>query len=130
MQAFVVCRKITHDPQTGEIVIVGPVSHVPISDFPAVVRFAVYGHVTGCHGTYPVTFELRDAAGDAVWQWRPATPLRMADPLALTQLVFRELQASVPAAGFYDLVLLAGEDDIGRQPLVIGPPDMVRRHQP
>ena len=29
-QAFVACRKITNDPQTGEIVITGPVSHVPI----------------------------------------------------------------------------------------------------
>jgi len=28
-QAFVACRKITNDPQTGEIVIIGPVSHVP-----------------------------------------------------------------------------------------------------
>ena len=26
-QAFVACRKITNDPQTGEIVIVGPVVH-------------------------------------------------------------------------------------------------------
>ena len=26
-QAFVACRKITNDPQTGEIVINGPVSH-------------------------------------------------------------------------------------------------------
>ena len=26
-QAFVACRKITNDPQTGEIVITGPVSH-------------------------------------------------------------------------------------------------------
>jgi len=25
-QAFVACRKITNDPQTGEIVIIGPVS--------------------------------------------------------------------------------------------------------
>ena len=27
-QAFVACRKIKNDPQTGEIVIVGPVSHL------------------------------------------------------------------------------------------------------
>ena len=26
-QAFVACRKITNDPQTGEIVITGPVGH-------------------------------------------------------------------------------------------------------
>jgi len=28
VQAFVACRKITNDPQTGEIVIIGPVSIV------------------------------------------------------------------------------------------------------
>ena len=28
VQAIVACRKITNDPQTGEIVIVGPVSHL------------------------------------------------------------------------------------------------------
>jgi len=27
VQAFVACRKITNDPQTGEIVIVGPMGH-------------------------------------------------------------------------------------------------------
>jgi hypothetical protein len=31
-QAFVACRKIMNDPQTGEIVIIGPVSHVPITE--------------------------------------------------------------------------------------------------
>ena len=38
VQAFVVCREITQDDRTGEIVIVGPVSHVPITEFPAVIR--------------------------------------------------------------------------------------------
>jgi hypothetical protein len=40
-QAFVACRAITNDPQTGEIVIIGPVSHVPIAEFPAVIRLAL-----------------------------------------------------------------------------------------
>jgi len=52
-QAFVACRKITNDPQTGEIVIIGPASHVPITESPAVIRLAVYAHVTGGHGAYP-----------------------------------------------------------------------------
>lgn len=132
-EEYLLRRLKKHDREHGTPagVIVGPVGHVPVpaAEFPAVVRVAVYGHVTGCHGTYPVTFELRAADGDVVWQWRPPTPLRMADPLALTQLVFQELRVSVPAAGLYDLVLQAGQDDIGRQPLVIGPADMVRRHQ-
>jgi hypothetical protein len=119
-QAFVACRKITNDPQTGEIVIVGPVSHVPITDFPAVIRLAVYAHATGGHGTYHLAFELRDASGDTVWRWQPADPLHHADPLAPMQITFDELRVSVEAPGRYDLVLLAGDDEIARQPLLIG----------
>jgi len=61
----VACRKITNDPQTGEIVIIGPVSHVPITDFPAVIRLAIYAHVTGGHGIHPLQFQLRRTERDA-----------------------------------------------------------------
>jgi hypothetical protein len=125
-QAFVACRKITNDPQTGEIVITGPVSHVPITDFPAVIRLAVYAHVTGCHGTYPLTFELRAADGDAVWRWQPADPLDQSDPLTPTQLAFQAVTIEVPQAGRYDLVLVAGGDDIASQPLLVGPAEGFR----
>lgn len=87
-QAFVVCRQITHDTQTGEIVIVGPVSHVPIPAFPADIRLSVYAHVTGGHGSYPMRFELRAADGDAVWRWTAADPLNHPDPLTPQQLAF------------------------------------------
>jgi hypothetical protein len=125
-QAFVACRKITNDPQTGEIVIVVPVGHVPINDFPAVIRLALYAHVTGGHGTYRLAFELRAADGDTVWQWQPVDPLHHADPLAPMQITFNELRVSVQAPGRYDLVLLAGGDDIASQPLLIGPAEVFR----
>jgi len=47
-------------------VIIGPASHVPITDFPVVIRLAVYAHATGGHGTYTLDIELRAAAGDVV----------------------------------------------------------------
>ena len=125
-QAFVVCRKITNDPQTGEIVIVGPVSHVPITEFPAVIRLAVYAHVTGGHGTYPLAFILRAADGDTVWRKDAVSPLHHPDPLMVAQLVFEELRVNVPKPGRYDLVLLTGGDEIARQPLLIGPADVLR----
>jgi hypothetical protein len=125
-QAFVACRKITNDPQTGEIVIVGPVSHVPITEFPAVIRLAIYAHVTAGHGTYPLQFQLRGADGDAVWQWKPADPLCHPDPLTPQQLAFHELLVSVEKPGRYDLALLTGGDEIARQPLLIGPADVLR----
>jgi hypothetical protein len=125
-QAFVACRKITNDPQTGEIVIIGPVSHVPITEFPAVIRFALYAHVTGGHGTYQLAFELRAADGDGVWQWQTVDPLHHADPLTPMQITFDELRVSVQQPGRYDLVLLAGADEIASQPPLIGPADVLR----
>ena len=82
-QAVVACRKITNDPQTGEIVIVRPVSHVPITEFPAAIRLVVYAHVAGGHGTYPLAFILRAADGDTVWRKDAVSPLHHPDPLML-----------------------------------------------
>jgi hypothetical protein len=125
-QAFVVCREITRDTQTGEIVIVGPVSHVPVTQFPVVILLAVYAHATGGHGTYQLAFELRAADGDTVWRWQPVDPLHHADPLAPMQITFDELRVSVQEPGRYDLVLLAGGEEIASQPLLIGPAEVFR----
>ena len=104
--------------------ITGPVSHVPITEFPAVIRLAIYAHVTGGHGTYPLAFIHRAADGDTVWRRDAASPLHHPDPLMVAQLVFEELRVSVPKPGRYDLALLAGDDEIARQPLLIGPAEV------
>jgi hypothetical protein len=69
-------------------------------------------------------FELREADGDTVWQWTPADPLDHPDPLKPQQLAFHELVVSVEKAGRYDLVFMAGDDEIARQPLLIGPAEV------
>jgi hypothetical protein len=126
VQAFVACRKISTDPQTGEIVIIGPVGHVPITDFPAVILLAVYAHATGGRGTYVIDIELRAAAGDVVWRWRPVDPLDQPDPLVPMQITFDELRVLVDEPGRYDLVLLAAGDEIATQPVLIGPAEVFR----
>ena len=130
VQAFVVCREIWHNPRTNEFMLTGPVSHIPIPQFPADIRLSVYAHVTGGHGSYPLTFDLRAADGDVVWRWHPADPLDHPDPLTPQQLAFHELLVSVEKPGRYDMVLLAGQDEIGRQPLLIGPADVFRLEPP
>ena len=55
-----------------------------------------------------------------------AGPGRAADPLAPMQVTFNELRVSVEEAGRYDLVLLAGDDEIATQPLLIGPAEVFR----
>ena len=43
------------------------------------------------------------------------------DPLVPAQLAFQAVTIEVPQAGRYDMVLVAGGDEIARQPLLIGP---------
>lgn len=44
----------------------------------------------------------------------------------VAQLVFEELRVSVPKPGRYDVALLTGDDEIARQPLLVGPVDVLR----
>jgi len=44
----------------------------------------------------------------------------------VAQLGFEELRVRVPKPGRYDLTLLTGDDEIARQPLLIGPADVLR----
>ncbi len=125
-QAFVVCREIWENTRTREFMLAGPVSHIPIPRFPAEVRLSVYAHVTGGHGSYPLEFVLRDAGGEPVWRWRPAAPLNHPDPLTPHQLAFHDLLVAVPAAGRYDFALFAGGEEIGHQPLLVGPAELLQ----
>ena len=125
-QAFVVCREIWENARTGEFMLASPLSHIPVPRFPAEIRLSVYAHVTGGHGSYPLEFILRDPAGESVWSWRPAVSLDHRDPLAPHQMAFHDLMVRIPAPGRYDFVLLAGGEEIGGQPLLIGSAELLR----
>jgi len=47
------------------------------------------------------------------------------DPLTPMQITFDELRVSVPKPGRYDLALLTGDDEIARQPLLVGRADVL-----
>jgi hypothetical protein len=124
-QAFVVCRKIVEQQDPPEVSIVGPKCHVPVHLFPAEVELSVYVHITGGHGSYPLELLLRDSAGDPVWRWNPPDLLEHPDPLEPHQLLFHDVKLCVPQAGRFELVLLAGDEEIGRQPLLLGTREML-----
>jgi hypothetical protein len=44
----------------------------------------------------------------------------------VARLVFEKLRVSVEKPGRYDMALLTGDDEIGRQPLLIGPAEVFR----
>lgn len=118
-QAFVVCREIWENHRTNDVMLVGPRSHLQLPEFPANVQLSVYAHVTGGHGSYAMEFVLRGADGEAAWRWVPDGLLVHPDPLTPQQLLFHDLAVHVPQPGRYELALLAGGEEIGRQPLWI-----------
>ena len=124
-QAFVVCREIREQSDPYEVVLLGPKCHVPIPTFPDEIELSVYAHITGGHGTYDIEIILRDPEGDSVWSWTPPKPLEHPDPLEPQQLLLHGLDIFVPRAGRYDLALLAGGEEIGRQPMIFGTRDML-----
>ena len=58
-----------------------------------------------------------------MWRWQPNDPLDHPDPLKPQQVAFYEPLVRADAPGRYDLALLTGDDDIARQPLLVGPAD-------
>lgn len=115
------CQNIWIVPRTNDYVLIGPISHIPIPQFPAQVTVAVYAHVTGGHGNYPMEFVLRAASGEVVWSWNPIDPLTQPNPLVPAQLAFYEVLLEMPGPGRYDLALNVSGQEMCRQPLLIGP---------
>jgi hypothetical protein len=125
-QAFVACREIWHNDRNDEFILVGPISLIPVTRFPAEVRVSVYALLTGGHGDYPMGLILRSTEGDEPWRWDPPKPLQHSNPLILNQVTFHDLLLVVPAVGRYDLILVAGGQEIASQPLLIGPREAFR----
>jgi hypothetical protein len=120
VSAFLVCNQILHDSRTKQHVLIGPVHHVPVKEFPARLRVSVYLQLRGGHGRYVLDLHLRDLEGDSHWHWRPSD-LEADDPLFPHKVIFHDLVLDVPQAGRYELVVSASEQEVASQSLWIGP---------
>ncbi len=106
--------------------LLGPSAHLPIPNFPAFVRLAVFSEFTGGHGRYTPSLSLRDASGDEVWHWSAADPFTHTDPLLPHEVVFQDLQITVPKPGRYTLVMLLNGDDAAQRTVWLGPSEVFR----
>jgi len=61
-----------------------------------------------------------------VWRWQPADPLHHPDAVTPQQLAFHELLVNVKKLGRYDILLMAVQDEIARQRLLVGPAEVLR----
>ncbi len=117
VQSFLVCREIFQDKQTGEYLLLGPVSGLTLSAFPAALRLSLYIRLTGAHGSYRLAVQLRDQDGGKVGECPGPDNVHPSDPLAPCQICWRNLGLYFPRPGRYDLILLANDEDLAHYAL-------------
>ncbi len=113
-KAFLICRQVLDDPKTGEPVLVGLPQGVIANSFPSGQPLGVFARWTSAHGDYRVEVQLQTAEGAVVWRDGPPEPWPMRDPLRIYDLKLNLIPV-FPAAGMYDIVLLANEEEVARQ---------------
>jgi hypothetical protein len=77
------------------------------SRYPLVEDFSVYARWANAHGRYDVEVQLRTFEGEVVRRHRLETPIETHDPLQSWQLPLHHLPFTIPAAGKYEVALLA-----------------------
>ncbi len=100
--------------------LLGPCTGITLGGFPAAVRIALYIRVTGAHGTYRLSVQLRDAAGELIGEYPGGEPLVQNDPLTIRPICWRNLTLQFLRPGHYDLILVANGEDLAHHPLDIG----------
>ncbi len=118
-QSFVVCREIIEDCRSHEFVLIGPFTAIIAPQFPLAARLSVYAHLTCGHGEYDMALQLWDTEDRALWQWQSPTPIRLSSPLDQHRFSLYDAVLKFPAAGRYDLQLLANGQEVARHALHI-----------
>lgn len=124
--SFVACQDIYHDQRTGASILIGPTSHVPLTQFPAHVRLSLWAEFTNGHGFYQPRVCLLDTSDEVVWAWKAPEPLEHNDPLLPHQVTFHDLELAVPRLGRYRLVLLFNDDELAQRGMWFGPAEAFR----
>jgi hypothetical protein len=107
------CRQVFIDQLTGEKILLGPTCEAYLPNYPATVMCSMFAQLTSAHGSYELQVQLQDMEGNMVWQG-PQVSWAARDPLQVGDVIVSNLLVAFPAAGKYDVVLLANNQEIAR----------------
>ncbi len=124
VRAFLICREVFRDQRGGEFILVGPMSHVPVNQFPCRIGVNAFLQLVEANGQYQFSACLKDADDEIVWHWRANQPFRHPEPLIHHHVVFHDWILSVPHAGRYHREVAANDEELCTQALLIGPQEM------
>lgn len=105
---LLVCEKAIRDGATGQVSIIGILSHVTCSSFPArLPAFVVFMEFTGGHGPFPVKIRIADADDQHPAICEVEAGMQMHSPLVVVQIPFVVTNVSFPSPGQYRVQVYA-----------------------
>lgn len=116
-KAFLVCDQIAEDSTSGRSTLIGLPTGMMSRHFPVGHNLGVFARWTSAHGDYRVEVQLQAPEGNVVWREGPQEPWSLNDPLRLYDLKFN-LCVVFPEPGAYDIVILANDEEVARQPFM------------
>lgn len=111
-KCFLLCRQIFVDPQRQDYTLVSPVHQVFSARYPLVEDLSAFARWSNAHGAYAVELQLRSLDGDVLWRQQMERPFQTHDPLQVWVLTLTHLPIRIPAPGKYEVVLLAGGQEV------------------
>ena len=113
-KAFIVCRQVVTDPQSGEAVLVGlPMGHSH-HRFPTAAVLGFFVRLADARGEYEMEVQRQNSSGEVVWRDGPPEPVVMDDPLMNYDLRLN-LNVVFPAPGDYEFAVALNGRDVARQ---------------
>lgn len=113
-KAFLVCERVTTDPDAGRHDLLGLPMALQHHQFPTAAMLGFFARLSDAHGEYDVEIQLTDSSGEVVWRDGPPGPLAMDDSLMYYDLLFN-LNVVFPSPGDYEFVLVPGGEPVARQ---------------
>lgn len=105
---LLVCEKTIRDGATGQVSVIGILSHVTCSSFPAKLpAFVVFMEFTGGHGPVPLKIRIADADDQHPPLCDVEVGMEMHNPLLVVQIPFTMANVTFPSPGQYRVQVYA-----------------------
>jgi hypothetical protein len=117
-KCFVLCRGLFVDPARQDYTIVSPVHQVFSHHYPLIEDFSIFARWTNAHGSYAIEVQLRSLDGDVLSSCKLEEPFEAHEPLQVWTIPLRHLPMQIPAAGKYEVAMLANGAEVASDTLL------------
>lgn len=123
---FLTSQAILGHSHTHTTLVLNPINHWPIHDFPYPLAVSLMVELTGGRDVYHPELVLYDSEDNPVWSDR-YPPFEAESPLLPHRQVFQDIPLVIPAPGRYRLAYLLNGVEVMQRSLWFGPKELFLR---